>query len=104
VSPGREESLDNGIDTTVRKVYLDVISERGQHPLNLFPCQDHRKQLPSPGSNRFELWSAIHFRAEDAVFGDEILVAEPKLLVDRACNESKQFLPRYELSPYSIKI
>ena len=47
----------------------------------------------------FELWSAIQFPAEDAVFGDEILVAEPKLLVDRACNESEQFLPRHELSP-----
>jgi hypothetical protein len=35
--------------------------------------------------------------AEDAVFGDEIIVAEPKLLVDRACSESKQFLPRHEL-------
>ena len=47
----------------------------------------------------FESKVTFDFRSQETIFSDEILVTEPKLLVDGAGDISEQFLPRHEISP-----
>ena len=48
--------------------------------------------------------SACYFRPENPVFGDKILISEPKLLVDGAGDMSEQLLPRHVVSPKVAKV
>ena len=47
----------------------------------------------------FQLDSARQFRPQDPVFGDQILIAEPKFLINGAGDMSEQRFPRHETSP-----